>query len=83
MAKKPLENPFAKTEPARQPVKGRKEDPTRAVGLALRESEWERFDAIANELGMRRGALLSEVIRRFISDYEDGRIETTTRKTLK
>jgi hypothetical protein len=59
------------------------EDKTSVIGIALRASEWAQLQKIADEVGMKRGALLSYAVRWFIKQYLAGSIETVSKRTLK
>jgi hypothetical protein len=61
-------------EPAPDPIKPR--------GVGLKQSEWERFDRIAAELGMNSHKLSLWALRDFIRRYEAGEIETKQSKRL-
>jgi len=59
-------------------------DRVKARGVGLRESEWNRLEEIAGELGVTRHNLMLYVLRDFIQRYEAGyRPETETKTTLK
>ena len=82
MAKKPeLNNIFGKTEPEAQP-EAKHDDKVKAVGIGLKSSEWQRYEDIANELGMTRHALATYALRDFLKRYDAGEIQTQTRPTL-
>ena len=55
----------------------------RAVGVYLSHAEIAELDKIAKEVGMRRGALLTAAVQKFIADYQAGKIPTETSKRLK
>lgn len=62
----------------------RLQDRVKARGVGLRESEWNRLEEIAGELGVTRHNLMLYVLRDFIRRYEAGyRPETETKTTLK
>jgi len=71
---KPKLNVFTKTE---EP-----EDKVKAVGVGLKDSEWQRLAAIAKELGMKRHELACWALRDFMRRFEAGEIQTKTQKTL-
>jgi hypothetical protein len=85
MPKRPLLDPkeqaglFKKTgDPEEQKIS----DPVKPRGIGLRASEWQRIDAIADELGTNVHALMLWALRDFVKRYEAGEIETMTKKTL-
>jgi hypothetical protein len=74
---------FKRTGP--EPIPGQAEqppDPVKAVGVALRESEWARFTEIAGELSMTRHELACWALREWLRRWEAGEIRTETKKTL-
>ena len=64
----------------KKPPKGPEEVSPRGVGLKV--IEWNRFDKIARELGMKPHALSLWAIRDFMRRYEAGEIETKMSKKL-
>lgn len=72
----------AEPEPAKQAEQEQPPDPVKAIGIGLRESEWQRLDEIAQELGTTRHSLALWALRDFISRYEAGDIQPVTKKTL-
>ena len=82
MAKQPNMNSiFKKTEPEGQPDK-KPDDKVKAVGIGLKISEWQRYEDIADELGMTRHALATYALRDFLKRYDKGEIQTETRPRL-
>lgn len=83
MAKKTtdLSNPFTRTEPAPQPERGRRRDPSdpiRSKGVGLRTSEWERLQALADGLGVELHPLCVWLLRHGLAELEAGRLTPTT-----
>jgi hypothetical protein len=82
-----MTNIFAKTEPdgpheSPLPEKIEKEDPVKAIGIGLKESEWEKMGEIADDLLMTRHALAMYALRDFMSRYDTGEIKTQTKPSL-
>lgn len=71
---------FKKTGP--EQTQEQPPDPVKAVGVALRESEWARFAEIAGELSMTRHELACWALRDFVKRWEAGEIPTKTKRTL-
>jgi len=79
--KKPdMSDIFAKTEP--EGAAEEQPDPVKSIGVGLRESEWVKFETVADELGTNRHSLAKYALRDFLRRYEAGEIQTETRKTL-
>lgn len=51
-------------------------DPVGSFGVDLRASEWQRFDAIAAEMGLTRHKVATGALRSFLKQYEAGEIQT-------
>jgi hypothetical protein len=72
---------FKRTEPE-QPQEEKPEDPVKPRGIGLRESEWQRLEEIAGELGMTAHAVAMYAIRDFVRRFEKGEIRTETKRAL-
>lgn len=88
MAKKQTVDPnmFAKTEQApMEPVLTEPApDPVRPVGIGLKDSEWQRLEVIADELGVTRHTLSLWILRDFIKRFNAGwRPETDPKRVLR
>ena len=57
-------------------------DPAVAIGIGLKQSEWDKIDQIAGELSMTRHALAVYAIRYFLKQLEAGEIKITMRPAL-
>jgi len=74
------QNIFAKTEPdqpAADAVFDLNEGNIRAVGVGLRAGEVAALDGIASETGITRNQLLRFIVRRFLLDYQAGKVDLT------
>jgi hypothetical protein len=69
------------TTPKTQPEEP-EADPIKPRGVGLHKSEWQKFDKIARELGMKPHALSLWAIRDFMRRYQAGEIETQQSKKL-
>lgn len=77
MAKKTIESPFARTEPG-QPEQDNSdldEGNIRPSGVGLREGEIKALDAIAEQYGVSRNALIRYATRDFIIQHRAGNID--------
>lgn len=96
MAKEKLTNLFAKTSepettPAQPPADGlgkrRKRDATDPItskGVGLRQSDWVKFFAIADELGTNYHDLTVYILHDFMARWDRGeRPPTETKQVLK
>ena len=72
---------ITRTEPD-QPQPEQPEDPVKAIGIGLKESEWQRLESIAGELGETRHAVAAYTLRDFIKRFDPGEIRTETKRTL-
>ena len=52
------------------------DDPVGSYSVDLRASEWQRFDAIAAEMGVTRHKVEAWALRSFLNQYEAGEIQT-------
>lgn len=57
-------------------------DPIKARGIGLKQSEWARWDEIADQLGMTTHSLAAWALREFMRRWEAGEIPTETRQVL-
>lgn len=81
-----LTNPLASTTPPRPAEQAPEDDPIKAIGLGLKQSEGDRLKEIAAELGTNRHALLLWLARDFMRKYDSGErppTETVTITVLK
>ena len=76
-----MSNIFKKTEPE-GPSESKTDDKVKAGGIGLKSSEWQRYEDIADELGMTRHALATYALRDFLKRYGAGEIQTETRPRL-
>ena len=53
----------------------------RPIGVYLEESEIAELGRIAQETGVKRGALLRYAVRWFMKQYKAGKIKTETKVT--
>jgi len=54
-----------------------------SVGVGLREGEIDQLDHISSELGVSRNALMAWVLRRFLKDYKDEKVEVPVKVETK
>ena len=75
---------FAKLQKQPQDPKKKKKDPEakRAVGVQLKNKEWDRLAEIAKELGHNRHELTIYILRDFIERYNQGERPKTRTKTV-
>lgn len=86
------DHPLRRTEPADssqpdKPVKrkrGRpkKRDTISPVGVTLSQDDLNRLDAIAEEIGFSRNALLTFAVRSFLKRWDEGERPKTKTKTI-
>jgi hypothetical protein len=57
-------------------------DHVNAKGVGLKQSEWDDFNKIADELNTNVHALILYILRDFKKRYLAGEIKTVTKKTL-
>lgn len=72
------QNAPAKTDKRTVPAK----EKVRAVSVALTNEEYEIFDQIAAELkplAATRMAVMNYALRRFLQDYQEGKLQITTK----
>lgn len=62
---------------ARKPV----DDKLKAMGIGLRMSEWEEIEKIAASLDMTSHAVAAYAIRRFVRDWQAGKIKPEKKQT--
>jgi len=62
-----------------EPVKEKKVTP---MGVALKQTEIDRLDQIAEELGQKRHAVMQYAVRDFIKRYDQGERPKTKTETV-
>ncbi|MEA3349927.1 MAG: hypothetical protein U9Q82_04835 [Chloroflexota bacterium] len=73
---------MAKVDKTDYLAKTEKENPVKARGVGLRESEWKEIEQIAGELNTTPHGLAVYAIRDFVKKYKAGDIETQKTQTL-
>ena len=53
-------------------------DVVRAISVSLRQSEYAKFDAIADTIKTTRMALMNAALRHFLAEHETGNLSLTT-----
>ncbi len=64
-----------KAEPAKRGRKPDADGKTIPIGVGLKENEVERLDAVSEETGFTRHALMRYAVRYFLKQYEDGNLQ--------
>ena len=73
---------FGRTEPDERvviPAEGY----TRSISVGMKESEVEMLDAIAEELGVARNAVMRFFLRYAMREHKSGRLEVPVEKEVK
>ena len=80
MAKKQTVNAdlFAKTDEPQ----AKQQDPLKARGVGLKESEWLEIESIANSTGKTTHAISAYLLRFGLKAWREGKIKTETKKTI-
>lgn len=74
--------PAPASTPAQKLTPKKAADPVQAIGVGLRASEAAELTALANRLGVPRSGLMAWVLRRFLADYDAGRVTVPELETV-